>query len=62
MAIDGRVQQTLRAELLTLPTDTPTESDLNSLPYLDAVVREILRVYAPVYSTERAKVINRAYN
>ncbi|VDC05266.1 unnamed protein product [Peniophora sp. CBMAI 1063] len=53
MACDIRVQQKLRSELLTVNTETPTEAELNSLPYLDAIVREILRVYAPVYMTER---------
>ncbi|VDC05284.1 unnamed protein product [Peniophora sp. CBMAI 1063] len=53
MACDSRVQQTLRAELLSMPTDTPTDAELNALPYLDAVIREILRVYSPVYLTDR---------
>ncbi|CAG8769319.1 16174_t:CDS:2, partial [Acaulospora colombiana] len=41
------VQNRLRQELRTVQTDSPTMEQLNSLPYLDAVVREILR-YDPV--------------
>ncbi|KAL0947682.1 hypothetical protein HGRIS_013770 [Hohenbuehelia grisea] len=51
-----QVQAKLRAELLTVPTDTPTMDELNALPYLDAVVRETLRVHAPVPSTIRVAV------
>ncbi|KAL0575385.1 hypothetical protein V5O48_006598 [Marasmius crinis-equi] len=43
----------LREELLSVPTDTPTMDQLNELPYLDAVVRETLRVHPPVPSTTR---------
>ncbi|KAF8206820.1 cytochrome P450 [Mycena galopus ATCC 62051] len=46
-------QSRLREELLALPTDRPTMDELNALTYLDNVVRETLRVYAPVYSTSR---------
>lgn len=46
-------QNTLRAEILSYPTDTPTFDELNALPYLDAVVRETLRLYAPVVGTSR---------
>lgn len=46
-------QSKLREELLTVSTDNPTMDDLNALPYLDAVVRETLRVHAPVPSTMR---------
>ncbi|KAI0373445.1 cytochrome P450 [Pilatotrama ljubarskyi] len=42
------VQQKLRQELLTVQTDTPTMEELNALPYLDAVVRETLRLHSPV--------------
>ncbi|KZV73158.1 cytochrome P450 [Peniophora sp. CONT] len=56
MACDIRVQQKLREELSTVSTDTPTDTELNQLPYLDAVVREILRVYAPVYITDRTAI------
>ncbi|KAI0329989.1 cytochrome P450 [Cubamyces sp. BRFM 1775] len=47
------IQTKLRDELLTLETETPTMDELNSLPYLDAVVRETLRVHAPVPTTIR---------
>ncbi|KAH9030859.1 cytochrome P450 [Lactarius deliciosus] len=47
------VQTTLRAELRTCPTDMPTMDQLNALPYLEGVVREVLRLYAPVSSTQR---------
>ncbi|KAK0227770.1 cytochrome P450 [Armillaria fumosa] len=46
-------QVKLRDELLRVDTDTPTMDELNALPYLDWVVRETLRVHAPVPSTIR---------
>ncbi|KAJ7099283.1 cytochrome P450 [Mycena belliarum] len=46
-------QTRLRDELLAVATDTPTMDELNALPYLDCVVRETLRVHAPVPSTSR---------
>ena len=47
------VQAKLRAELRTCPTDSPTVEQLNALPYLESVVREALRLYAPVSGTQR---------
>ena len=47
------VQDKLRDQLLSVGTDNPTMDELNGLPYLDAVVRETLRVHAPVPSTMR---------
>ena len=47
-------QTKLRNELLTVGTDNPTMDQLNALPYLDAVVRETLRIHAPVPLTMRA--------
>jgi len=47
------VQSKLREELQSLPTETPTMDELSSLTYLDAVVRETLRVHAAVPSTIR---------
>lgn len=50
------VQSKLRDELLTASTDNPTMDELNSLPYLDAVVREAMRLHSPVTSTLRNAV------
>jgi len=50
---DPEVQTKLRNELLSVPTDNPTMDELNALPYLDCVVRETLRIHAPVPSTVR---------
>jgi len=46
-------QTRLREELLSVSTDTPTMEELNELKYLDCVVRETLRVHAPVTGTSR---------
>ena len=53
LSLNPAVQTTLRAELRTCPTDMPTTDQLNALPYLEGVVREVLRLYAPVSSTHR---------
>ncbi|KAJ7183547.1 cytochrome P450 [Mycena filopes] len=50
---DQRVQQKLREELLTLSTDNPTMDELNSLLYLESVVREVMRVHSPAVFTQR---------
>ncbi|KAG6856726.1 hypothetical protein H0H87_001326 [Tephrocybe sp. NHM501043] len=50
---DKRVEDKLRKELISVETDNPTMEQLNALPYLDMVVRETLRVHAPVPSTMR---------
>lgn len=47
------VQTRLREELLTVETETPSMDELVELSYLDAVVRETLRLHAPVPSTVR---------
>ncbi|KAI0636098.1 cytochrome P450 [Trametes polyzona] len=47
------VQHKLRTELLMTDTDRPTMDELAALPYLDMVVRETLRLHAPVASTMR---------
>ena len=46
-------QSKLREEISNTSTDNPTMDDLNGLPYLDAVVRETLRLYSPVAAAVR---------
>ncbi|KAJ7167215.1 cytochrome P450 [Mycena crocata] len=46
-------QSKLRMELLNLGSDKPTMDELMAIPYLDAVLRESLRLHAPVGFTER---------
>jgi cytochrome P450 len=53
LAMQPHIQNKLRQELSTLQTDTPTMDELNSLQYLDFVVRETLRLHAPVASSVR---------
>nr|GAT54231.1 predicted protein [Mycena chlorophos] len=43
----------LREELFTIESDTPTMDEINALPFLDCVVRETMRLHAPVPSTIR---------
>jgi Cytochrome P450 len=45
-------QNKLREEISNISTDNPTD-DLNGLPYLDAVVRETLRLHPPVAAIPR---------
>ncbi|VDB85149.1 unnamed protein product [Peniophora sp. CBMAI 1063] len=56
MSTERDVQQKLRQELLAVSTDAPTDAELDHLPYLDAVVRETLRIHPPVFGTEREAV------
>lgn len=49
-------QRKLREELLALATEDPTMDELKSLPYLDMVVRESLRLHAPVFVSRRVAV------
>ncbi|KAJ6460231.1 cytochrome P450 [Mycena sanguinolenta] len=53
LSLNPGVQKKLREELLSLPNDSPTMDELNSLPYLESVVREAMRVHAPVEYTAR---------
>ena len=53
LATHPAIQQRLRTEMQTVPTDTPSADELNDLQFLDAVVRETLRVHAAVLFTSR---------
>ncbi|KAG5642330.1 hypothetical protein DXG03_003005 [Asterophora parasitica] len=53
LSVNKGVQDKLRQELLSVDTENPTMDELNALPYLDMVVREILRLHSPVASTLR---------
>jgi cytochrome P450 len=50
---DDAAQARLRAELEQLGAAAPTANDLARLPYLDAVVRESLRLFPPVWALSR---------
>lgn len=58
LSINQRVQTKLREELFTLATESPTLEQLDSLPYLDSVIRETLRVHAPVAYVTRVAVVD----
>ncbi|KAF8178833.1 cytochrome P450 [Mycena galopus ATCC 62051] len=56
LSVNPSVQTKLREELFTLPTDSPTLEELNSLPYLESVIRETLRLHSPVSFVGRIAV------
>jgi hypothetical protein len=41
-------QRKLREELLGVHTDNPSMNELNALPYLDSVIKDGMRVHAPI--------------
>ncbi|KAF7329164.1 Cytochrome P450 [Mycena kentingensis (nom. inval.)] len=53
LALRPEIQSTLRAELLSIGTDTPTADAINGLAYLDKVVREVTRLYPAIPHTGR---------
>jgi len=54
MSLSPSAQDTLRAEVRAcIEGDHPSMETLNNLPYLDAVVHETLRLYAPISATVR---------
>ncbi|KAJ7250082.1 cytochrome P450 [Mycena haematopus] len=53
LSLHPGVQRELRKELFTISTDNPTMDQLNSLPYLESVVREVMRLHTPVPLLDR---------
>ncbi|KAF8065386.1 cytochrome P450 [Lyophyllum atratum] len=53
---DKAVQDRLRVELLSVDAENPTMDQLNALPYLDMVVRETMRIHAPIAAMIRTAV------
>lgn len=53
LSLHKDVQVKLREELLDVATIQPSMDELNALPYLDAFVHEVLRLYSPVPVTAR---------
>lgn len=53
LACHPEIQTKLREELRAFSHDSPSMDDLNSFQYLDAVVRETLRLYTAVDGTLR---------
>lgn len=53
LADNPKVQRKLRNEILSLGVDTPTMDQLNSLPYLENVIRESLRFHSIIATLER---------
>jgi cytochrome P450 len=53
LSVAPEIQTKLREELLSVDTETPSMDELSALPYLDAAVREILRLHAPIGETIR---------
>ncbi|KAJ7473306.1 cytochrome P450 [Mycena latifolia] len=53
LALAPDVQAKLRAELRTVGTETPSVDALNALPYLENIVKEVLRLHAPIGFTTR---------
>lgn len=58
LAENPLVQDRLRAELLEA-SETMTYDELNSLPYLDAVCREVMRLFPQTTSAQRVAVEDR---
>ncbi|KAF7304522.1 hypothetical protein HMN09_00854800 [Mycena chlorophos] len=53
LSLHQDVQQKLREELLSVGTDNPTLDELSALPYLEKVIREVMRRHSPVVWMQR---------
>ncbi|KAJ8509529.1 hypothetical protein ONZ45_g8314 [Pleurotus djamor] len=58
LSVNPNVQTKLREELLASRIEMPTMDELNALPYLDRVVREVLRVHSPVPFVTRVVTVD----
>ncbi|EIM89578.1 cytochrome P450 [Stereum hirsutum FP-91666 SS1] len=56
LSVQSHIQTKLRSEIMQRPADSPTMDEINSLPYLDGVIREVMRLHAPVAQSERIAV------
>lgn len=54
------IQVKLRAEILAMNTSTPSIDEINSMPYLFAVILELLRLYPPVSQLINRLAVNKA--
>jgi hypothetical protein len=53
LSLNQEAQTKLREEVLSISSDSPTMDELNSLVWLEYVVRENMRLYAPVVFATR---------
>ncbi|KAL0952692.1 hypothetical protein HGRIS_006931 [Hohenbuehelia grisea] len=53
LALNPDIQATLRVELSTIPTMPPSSDDLARLTFVDAIVKETLRMFPPLPKIER---------
>ncbi|KAJ7260121.1 cytochrome P450 [Mycena rebaudengoi] len=58
LSMNRTLQTRLRQELFSLTTDTPTLDELNSLPLLENIIRETMRLYPPVVATRRKSTVD----
>nr|XP_018259389.1 cytochrome P450 [Kwoniella dejecticola CBS 10117]OBR81547.1 cytochrome P450 [Kwoniella dejecticola CBS 10117] len=58
LAQHTETQKKLRDEAMEVPDERPSLETLNALPYMDAVIREVLRLCAPAPATMRQSMEN----
>ncbi|KAJ7822605.1 cytochrome P450 [Mycena leptocephala] len=58
LATHPDIQERLRAELLSVHSDSPTYDELNSLPYLENIIKETTRLDPSVEFTSRVAAVD----